>query len=163
MECTKEVIKKIPFLVLFVDAITKIDIESWISIYGYVFENWWWIFVLLNLEKVIDNVTIENIYNMMLWTLVIQGGLTKVEIGKKLVSIGTNGGSMFTRCKTGVLVQMKEKVTLYLVAMRCCARCTNLAIQTLSSLSIVQWSHYSSSLLGLDSWSCFIYEPYLVF
>jgi hypothetical protein len=117
------------------DEITTFDTKFWISIHGYVLENWWWILVLLNLEKVIDSFTIENIRNVMLWTLVIQGGFTKAKIGKKLVSIGTNGGSMFAGCKIGVLVQMKEKLALYLVAMRCCAHCTNLTIQTFSSLS----------------------------
>jgi hypothetical protein len=66
----------------------------------------------------------------MLQTLVIQGGLTKIEIGKKLTSIGTNCGYMFTRCRIGVLMQMKKKLTPYLVAMRYCAHCINLAIQT---------------------------------
>jgi hypothetical protein len=41
------------------------------------------ILVLLNFEKVIDSVTVENIYIVMLQTLVIQGAFTKVEIGKK--------------------------------------------------------------------------------
>ncbi len=39
LEHTKKVIKESPFLVLFVDEITS-HIESWISIHGYVFENW---------------------------------------------------------------------------------------------------------------------------
>ncbi len=44
---------------------------------------------------------------------------------------------MFVGCRIGVLVQMKEKLAPYLVAMQCCAHSTNLAIQTFSSLSIV--------------------------
>jgi hypothetical protein len=39
LECTKEVIKEFPFLVIFYDEITIFDIKSWISIHGYVFEN----------------------------------------------------------------------------------------------------------------------------
>jgi hypothetical protein len=73
----------------------------------------------------------------MLQTLLIQEGLTKVEIGKKMVSIGANGGSMFSRYRTGVLMQMKEKLAPYLVVVHCCAHHTNLTIQTFSSLSIV--------------------------
>ncbi len=46
----------------------------------HVLENWQWIFILLNLERVIDNVIVENIYNVMLQTLVIQGGLTKLRL-----------------------------------------------------------------------------------
>jgi hypothetical protein len=37
---------------------------------------------------------------------------------------------MFARCRTGVLMQMKNKLTPYLVAMCYCAHCINLAIQT---------------------------------
>jgi hypothetical protein len=63
---------------------------------------------------------------------------------KNLVSIGTNGGSMFVGCKISVLMQMKDKLAPYLVVMHCCAHCTNLAIQTLSSLSIM---HHLEDLL----------------
>ncbi len=89
------------------------------------------------MEKVINGVTTGNIYNVMLQTLLIQGGLTKVEIGKKMVSIGANGGSMFTRHRTNVSVQMKEKLAPYLVVVHCCAHHINLTIQTFSSPSIV--------------------------
>jgi hypothetical protein len=57
------------------------------------------------------------------------------------------------------LVQMKEKLALYLVAMRCCAHCTNLAIQTLSSLSIVH--HLEDLLQSFDSY--FVRNPKRVF
>jgi hypothetical protein len=54
-----------------------------------------------------------------------------------MVSIRVNGGSMFVGCKTSESMQMKEKLAPYLVVVHCCAHCTNLAIQTLSSLSRV--------------------------
>ncbi len=92
---------------------------------------------MLNLKKITNGVTAENIYNVMLQTLLIQGGFIEVEIGKKLVSIGVDNGSMFIRCRIGVLVQMKEKLTPYLVVMHCCAHHTNLTIQTFYSLSIM--------------------------
>jgi hypothetical protein len=44
-------------------------------------------FVLLNLERVTNGVTIKNIYKVMLNTLLTQVGLTKVKIENKLVSI----------------------------------------------------------------------------
>jgi hypothetical protein len=56
---------------------------------------------------------------------------------KKLVSIGTDGEFMFVGSKIGVLMQMKDKLALYLVAVQCCTHCTNLAIQTFFFLSIV--------------------------
>jgi hypothetical protein len=137
LEHTKKEIKESPFLVLFVDKVITSHIESWISIHGHVLENWQRIPILLNLEKVTNVVTIENIYNVMLQTLLIQGGLTKVEIGKTLVSIGANGRSMFIGCRISVSMRMKEKLAPYLVVVHCCAHHTNLTIQTFSSLSIV--------------------------
>jgi hypothetical protein len=40
LECTKEVIKEFPFFVFLADEITTFDTEFWISIHGYVLENW---------------------------------------------------------------------------------------------------------------------------
>jgi hypothetical protein len=66
LECTKKVRKESPFLAFSTNEITTSHIEFWISLYGYVLENWRQILVLLNLERVINNVTIKNIYNVML-------------------------------------------------------------------------------------------------
>jgi hypothetical protein len=81
---------------------------------------------------------------VILQTLLIQRGLIKAEIKKKLVSIRINGGSMFVGCRTSLSVQMKEKLAPYLVEVHCCAHCTNLAIQTFFSLSMV---HHLEDLL----------------
>ncbi len=74
LERTKEVIKESPFLALYVDEVTTSNMNYWNFIEGYVFENSWQIPILLNLEKVTSGVNIENIYNVMLQTLLILGG-----------------------------------------------------------------------------------------
>jgi hypothetical protein len=109
LKCTKEVIKEFPFLVIFTNEVTTFDTNSWISIHGYILENWQRMPILLNLDRVTNGVIVGNIYNVILQTLLIQRGLIEVEIFKKLVSIRVNGGSMFVGCKTSVSVQMKEK------------------------------------------------------
>jgi hypothetical protein len=43
----------------------------------------------------------ENIYSVMLKTSLVYKGVKKATIGKKLVSIGANGGFVFARCKSG--------------------------------------------------------------
>jgi hypothetical protein len=83
-ERTKEVIRESPFLALSIDEVITSDTKSWNPIHGYVLENLQQIYVLLNLERVINGVTIENIYNVMLQTLLIQGGLMEAKIGKKI-------------------------------------------------------------------------------
>lgn len=73
----------------------------------------------------------------MVKNLLVERGFTKVEIGRKLVFIGVNGGSIFYGCKIGLSMQLKDKLTPYLVVVYCCAHHINLVVQTLSSLSIV--------------------------
>jgi hypothetical protein len=69
--------------------------------------------------------------------LLVERGFTKVEIGKKLFFIGVYDGSIFYGCKIEVSMQLKDKLTPYLVVVCYCAHHINLVIQTLSSLSIV--------------------------
>jgi len=66
LKWTKEMIKSFPFLDISTNEITTFDTKSWISIHGYILENWQWIPILLNLERVINGVIVENIYNVIL-------------------------------------------------------------------------------------------------
>jgi hypothetical protein len=88
----KKVAKGSFFLTLSIDEVTIVDNESWMSIHGYVFEILWNTLVLLHLEKVIDNVTIKIILQCNANFLLVHNDIIKVKIGKKLVSIITNGG-----------------------------------------------------------------------
>jgi hypothetical protein len=69
---------------LFANEVTTLNNESWISMHGYVLENWQWILVLLNLERIINYCW--GYLECDVETLLVQNGLTKVKIGKKLVS-----------------------------------------------------------------------------
>jgi hypothetical protein len=99
-------------------------------------------FILLNLERVTNGVATRNIYkvmlNTLLNTLLTQVGLTKVKIENKLVYIRINNGSMFAGCRTSVSMQLKEKLAPLLVAIHSCAHHTNLAIQVLFIMAIMQ-------------------------
>jgi len=74
LERTKEVIKESPFIALYVDEVPTSNMNYWNFIQGYVLENLRQIPILLNLERVTNGVNIENIYNVMLQTLLILGG-----------------------------------------------------------------------------------------
>jgi len=80
LKCTKEVIKEFPFLAISTNEVLTSNTKSWISIHVYILENWQRIPILLNLEKVTNGVIVENIYNVILQTLLIQRGLIEVEI-----------------------------------------------------------------------------------
>jgi hypothetical protein len=90
-----------------------------------VLENWWWIFVLLNLEKVTCGITIEKINNVILIFLLI----IEVKNGRKLVSIEASG-FVLVECRIRVSMQLKENFAPYLMVVHCCVHCTNLTIQT---------------------------------
>jgi hypothetical protein len=54
--------KEYPFLAFIVDEVTTTDITSGIFIHGYVFKNWQQMFLLLNLERVINGVIVKKIF-----------------------------------------------------------------------------------------------------
>jgi len=39
--CMKEIVRKIPFIAIFTYEMIIVKNEFWISIHGYVLENWW--------------------------------------------------------------------------------------------------------------------------
>ncbi len=54
-------------------------------------------------------------------TLLVQGGLIKVEIKKKSVFIGTNGGFVYVGCRLLHLAQLKEQLVFCMGAIHSCA------------------------------------------
>jgi hypothetical protein len=75
-----------------------------------VLEIWWWILVLLNLEKVTYGITIEKINNAILKTFLI----IEVKNGRKLVSIEATG-SILVECRIRVSMQLKKNLAPYLM------------------------------------------------
>jgi hypothetical protein len=74
----------------------------------------------------------------MLHALLIQGRLSKIKIGEKLISIRIDGGDVFVECRTSDFVQIKEKIVLFFyVDVHYCAHKTNFVVQNLLILSIV--------------------------
>jgi hypothetical protein len=56
---------------------------------------------------------------------------------------------MFAGCRTSVSMQLKEKLAPLLVAIHCCAHHTNLAIQVLFTMAIMQHLGRSTLVFAL--------------
>jgi hypothetical protein len=73
----------------------------------------------------------------MLETVEKYGGLPRPEITARLVFFGADGVSVFQGTCTGVIVQLKENHTPFVSGMHCMSHRANLAVQTLSQVSLV--------------------------
>jgi hypothetical protein len=67
----------------------------------------------------------------------LQGGLTKKEVGEKIICFGVDGASLFQGCYIKMIFQIKEMHSYYMMGHHCMAHRTNLAVQVLSNLPIV--------------------------
>jgi hypothetical protein len=105
-----------------------------------VLENWWWILVLLNLEKVTYGITIEKINNAILKTLLN----IEVKNGRKLVSIEASG-SILVECIIRVSMQLEDNFAPYFDGVHCCVHCTNLVIQTFYIMQCMEYLLQSST------------------
>jgi hypothetical protein len=68
-----------------------VDDQSWVNIQAYLMDGFKCILILLNLEKLIDNGTIDNITVVILNCLLVYGGLTIEEINSKFIHFDCDG------------------------------------------------------------------------
>jgi len=57
------------------DEVTTLNNQSWIYVHGYVVDNWHKVPILLNLERIVDEGTSDNLTTMVIHSLVIFGGM----------------------------------------------------------------------------------------
>ncbi len=95
---TKMTIHVAKYLVVICHEMMMIDIESWINIHTYLVEGFKCIPILLNLERLVNIGIADNLTNLILKSLIINGGLTMEEINSKLISFGFNGGCYVYKC-----------------------------------------------------------------
>jgi hypothetical protein len=72
---------------------------------AYTIEDWKKVLILLNLEKVVDGATFDNLSVVILRFQIIFGGLLEMDIANKVVYFGVDSIVVFQRLKTGVIVQ----------------------------------------------------------
>jgi hypothetical protein len=130
-------ILKAPFVSVSCDEVTSIANETWISIHVYLCEHWARKPLLLCCKQVSEGCNSANVARMVTDALMVDGGMTRLKIGAKLISFGADGASVFQGCKGGVTKLMVESISPFLPGHHCMAHQTNLAVATLGSLGIV--------------------------
>ncbi len=63
--------------------------------HDYVVKNGNWSPVLLTLGQLVDGGSADNLKHVMLYTLMLHGGLSKQQVGEKLVCMGADAVSVF--------------------------------------------------------------------
>lgn len=91
----------------------------------------------MNLERIVDGGTFDNLIPMIVHSLFTFGGLLKANIINEVVYSGANGVIMFQVLKMNVSVQLMDKHNPHIVDIHCMAHQCNLVIQTTSTLILV--------------------------
>ena len=83
---TAEVISKARFFSISCDEVTTLDTQSWISIHGYVCENWSRKSMLLSLERVTGGSGSNNLTTIIVKAMKAFGGVKEVDLAVRLAS-----------------------------------------------------------------------------
>ncbi len=59
--------------------------------------------------------TVNNLINVILKSLMVNGGLTMEDISNKLISFGSDGVVVFIGVHSGVTTQITKKATLFML------------------------------------------------
>ncbi len=100
-------------------------------------ENWLRIPILFSFEHVVVGLGANNLTQVHMEALMHEGGLTTNLIGKKLTTFGANGVSVFQGVKLGVIQQIFDGWVPHSTKVHCMVHETNLEVQTLSHLQMV--------------------------
>lgn len=80
---TKMAIHAAMYFFIICNEMMMIDNESWINIHTYLVEGFKCIPILLNLERLVNDGIVENITNVILNSMMVNGGLTMEDINNK--------------------------------------------------------------------------------
>ncbi len=100
-------------------------------------QSWSEIPIFLSLDSVVVGLGVDNLIQVLMQALMHQGGLIKNLIGIKFMTFGANGVSVFQGIKLGVTRQIFDARAPHSIGVHCMAHRTNLAVQILSHLQMV--------------------------
>jgi hypothetical protein len=75
---------------------------------------------------------------MIMEQLSWHGGISEMELAEKLICFGADGVAVFQGSRNGVIQQLKEKHAPFVIGVHDFAHRTNLAVEALSNLPVVQ-------------------------
>ena len=85
---TKAVMKATRFFSITCDEVSTLDTQSWISIHGYVCEDWQWKPMLLSLERVVSGGGSNSMTKVVVNAVKEYDGIKASELGTWLASFG---------------------------------------------------------------------------
>jgi hypothetical protein len=85
---TQAVMKEAQFFSVTCDEVTILDTQSWISIHGYVCENWTRKSMLLSLEQVVEGGGADSLTKVIVNAIKTSGGVEEAELTTRLASFG---------------------------------------------------------------------------
>ncbi len=84
--------------------------------------------ILLNLERIVNGGTFDNLTFVIVCYLIIVGGMSKINIINKVVYFGVDNVTIFQGLKTNVIVQLVNKHCLFVLGIHCIAHQCNFTI-----------------------------------
>ncbi len=96
--------------------------------HAYVVENWRRQPILLNLERVVDEGTSNNLIATIVHSFTNLGGLLVVDVVNKVVCFGVDNVTIFQGLKTGVIIQLMNKHNPFIVGIHCMVHWCNLVV-----------------------------------
>jgi hypothetical protein len=102
----------------------------------YVVLDWVRVPLLLNIAKV-EGQGADSLFAMIESALLEEGGLSREEIGKKLICFGADGVNVFQGHHNGCITQMHDFYAPFSLGVHCMAHRMNLVIGTLSLYPLV--------------------------
>jgi hypothetical protein len=96
LHAIKGIVQKSKYISMSYDEFATINNHGWLFIHVCVGEEWKRLPMLLNLQKVVDGSTIDNLTYLIIQSLVEYGGLNEANIAKKLICFRANGVIIFS-------------------------------------------------------------------
>jgi hypothetical protein len=93
---------------------------------------------LLCIRCVNDEASVANLTEMITDQLFMHGGLSQQQLGEKLICFGIDGAVVFQGVRSGVIQRLKEGFTPFVIPVHDFVHHTNLAVEALSRLFVVQ-------------------------
>jgi hypothetical protein len=84
--------------------------------------------ILLNLERIVNGGTFDNLTFVIIRYCIIFGGMSKIDIANKVVYFGVDNVTIFQGLKTNVIVQLVNKHCPFVLGIHCMAHQCNFTI-----------------------------------
>jgi len=137
LSALKAVVQSTRVISINANEVTAIDNTSWLSIHVYAMDSWERVPHLLHLSCISNSGTTNHLTNVIMYSLIGEGGLTCEQIASKLVYFGANSISTFQGPKKGVTTQICEKWVPFLLETSSASHKINLVVKTLSNYPMI--------------------------